>query len=193
MDYVHGLKHIQIACELHPQNHKFEDAWIKWNDVVKLRSKDEKEHKITPSAPQIYDQTNNDRELGYSRREFNRFITEKIIAGAIGGKYIKQFETLQVNDLRYFEFIDAEYLETQIGMNALHIRLCIKQMDKFKKNRKEFDEWLKSIDVYFEYSSLLASAGILTFETFYKYINSIDDMVHIVGAWNRGDAKYIFE
>eukprot|EP01083_Nonionella_stella_P204117 744352_1 len=193
MDYIQGLKHIQIACELHPQNHKFEDAWIKWNDVVKLRSKDEKEHKITPSAPQICDQTNNDRELGYSRREFNRFITEKIIAGAIGGKYIKQFETLQVNDLRYFEFIDAGYLETQIGMNALHILLCIKQMDKFKRKCKEFDEWLKSIDVYYEYSSLLASFGILTFESFYKYINTIDDILHVLGAWNRDDAKYIFE
>eukprot|EP01083_Nonionella_stella_P046799 125352_1 len=220
-DYIQGLKHIQIACKLQPQNRKWEHGWIKWNEVGKRskdeqehkrtphicdetnnddddeyvvkRSKDEKEHKITTSAPQICDQTNNDRELGYSRREFNRFITEKVIAGAIGAKYVKQFETLQVNDLRYFEFIDAEYLKTQIGMNALHIRLCIKQMDKFKKNCKEFDEWLKSIDVYYEYSSLLASFGILTFEAFYKYMNTIDDIVHIIGTWNSEDAKYIFE
>eukprot|EP01083_Nonionella_stella_P156008 504680_1 len=221
MDYIQGLKHIQIACKLQPQNRKWEHGWIKWNEVGKRskdeqehkrtphicdetnnddddeyvvkRSKDEKEHKITTSAPQICDQTNNDRELGYSRREFNRFITEKVIAGAIGAKYVKQFETLQVNDLRYFEFIDAEYLEKQIGMNALHILLCVKQMDKFKRKCKEFDEWLKSIDVYYEYSSLLASAGILTFESFYKYINTIDDILHVIGTWNRDDAKYIFE
>eukprot|EP01083_Nonionella_stella_P046800 125353_1 len=166
-DYVQGLKHDKAE-----QEHK---------------------EKSTCLVQDISDETNAVRELDYSRSEFNRFITEKVIAGAIGGKYIKQFEALQVNDLRYFEFIDAEYLKTQIGMNALHIRLCIKQMDKFKKNCKEFDEWLKSIDVYYEYSSLLASFGILTFEAFYKYMNTIDDIVHIIGTWNSEDAKYIFE
>eukprot|EP01083_Nonionella_stella_P167357 562263_1 len=148
-------------------------------------------HKV--STPQIRDESDNDREVDFATRAFNRFITEKVIAGAIGAKYVKQFETLQVNDLRYFEFIDAGYLETQIGMNALHILLCIKQMDKFKRKCKEFDEWLKSIDVYYEYSSLLASFGILTFESFYKYINTIDDILHVIGTWNRDDAKYIFE
>eukprot|EP01083_Nonionella_stella_P204116 744346_1 len=202
--YLYAL-HLKKIGDIERSKYHFEASITHKNDYGLSQSTDyvqglkhdkaEQEHKekSTCLVQDISDETNAVRELDYSRSEFNRFITEKVIAGAIGGKYIKQFEALQVNDLRYFEFIDAGYLETQIGMNALHILLCIKQMDKFKRKCKEFDEWLKSIDVYYEYSSLLASFGILTFESFYKYINTIDDILHVLGAWNRDDAKYIFE
>eukprot|EP01084_Bolivina_argentea_P134487 237210_1 len=68
MDYVSGLKHIQIARELLPHDLKIENGWSKWKK--------------------------SENEFDYSKKEFNRFITEKIIAGSIGQKYIQQFEKL---------------------------------------------------------------------------------------------------
>ena len=125
--------------------------------------------------------------------EFERFVKEKVVSGPAGQYYVDRFNEKKINDIRLIEFIDYTFLKTEIGMNELHIRMMLKKVEKFKKDVVIFRSWLHSLKMYDEYYEKFEMNGIVTFELFYHYIISAQDIIDLFGKQNLIDAMYLFD
>ena len=125
------------------------------------------------------------------RIEFERFVKERVVSGPAGQYYVDRFNEKKINDIRLIEFIDYTFLKTEIGMNELHIRMMLKKVEKFKKDVVIFRSWLHSIKMYDEYYEKFEINGIVTFELFYHYIITAQDLIDLFGKQNLIDAIFV--
>ena len=124
--------------------------------------------------------------------EFERFVREKVADGGAGQEYIERFDEKQINDIRILEFVDYDFLQKEIGMQEMHIRMMLKKIDKFKRDMGAFTQWMHSLQLFDEYFEKLEKYGIITLDLFYEQIKRPQDLTDIIGKENAVDAMYLF-
>eukprot|EP01083_Nonionella_stella_P257716 881805_1 len=126
--------------------------------------------------------------------EFERFLTSmpKQI-----GQHLNKFKQNGYNDIRYVTVLDLETLKDEIGMKGPHAKIFMKRIDKYQTDYKKFELLLDELNMKEKYHIALENAGIATFESYYHYIKSMDDLKllindqnDVINMWQRLRTKY---
>ena len=123
--------------------------------------------------------------------EFIRFLSDRVKLNKQYPDLHQRFEKLGYDDIRTVFDFDKETLTQEIKIKPLHCKTFMRKIQVFKNEANVFREWLKKIvckQIYMDdITSMdglidrLENKGILTFESFYRYILSKDDLIKIIG------------
>eukprot|EP01083_Nonionella_stella_P054609 144156_1 len=149
--------------------------------------------KDTPETKEFIHDMDSDQIRPSCESEFRRWLSNKVVVSQqMSDMYFAGFKRLEYNDIRLLEHFDEETLNNVI-QNQMHLRMFQKQISKFKKELNRFEKWFDDIGIHSEYYHTFESKGILTFESFYYYINNPDDIESVIGSRNNADAKYMWK
>ena len=118
-------------------------------------------------------------------------------------EYYDKFHENKLDDMKILATVDLnsafekDVLIGKIGMSKEHSSYFMKRLERIQGDNKRFCQWLRSIGLYDEYYSIFEDNEIVTFEAFYYWIQSEDDLLDCIESdtidENSTDFKLLWE
>ena len=149
-------------------NNVFQDGTVHWHGSSGSQSIAQSQ---SQSQLQLQGRKNSNYSYNVLQHEFDVFWSKYSILDHFKCHYYKQLSDMGYNCVTLITYLTEDILKTQIGMNTIHCQAFIKLVESWKKEKVLFEDWLIQLGLYQEYYSSFERCGILTFESFYLYLN----------------------
>ena len=122
---------------------------------------------------------NNINYINVLKYEFDLFWQKLKISQRHKCEYYDKLSNMGYNCISLIPHFTQDMLKIDIGMNTIHCQAFWDLIKLWKQEKNDFLQWLVQLNLHDEYYLLFKKSGILTFESFHRYLNwdsqNVDD------------------